>query len=331
LCDSVDQFICAMKTRLVTMVEPDTARDIIEVMVYELNGYDLTKSTTEIVPCYNDNEQIIKSYLACLIVEGRTKSTAYQYKRTAMKMFDFLGGKKYDMVTSRDIMVWLASLKLSGVKSVTIKNQRSNICAFFSWLHSNGFIDKNPCEPIKPIKVPYEEKQEFTSDEIDTIRSNCEDDYERALIEFMYASGMRIEEISNVRLEDVDFKSMIVKVRGGKGSKDRTTFITPVARKYLIQYLKNEKHRSEYLFTSKYNTNYTPGGLRVTTRKLSAKCGFLIHPHRFRRTLASDLARKGMPIQEIQKLLGHSNISTTRDYVNVHTSAVEASYRQYAS
>ena len=331
MVDSSERFMVSIKARLAEIVDADKVGQVIDVIVYELRDYDLQKKSTEIVPYCDDNERIIKSFISCLIVEGRSKGTATQYIYSLKRLFAFNGNKRYDLITPRDIMAWFASLKLSGCKSVTVRNQRSNIMPFFDWLYSNGLIDRNPCDPIKPIRVPVEEKEAFSSEEIDTIRSNCKTDLERALVEFLYASGVRIEEAATLKLDDINFKTLVVKVKNGKGGKDRTTFINPVARKYLKKYLKNCKHKSEYVFTTKFDGCYTTGGLRDVTVKLTERCGFRVHPHRFRRTLATDLARQGMPIQEIQKLLGHSSISTTQGYIDTRTEKVESSYRQFVA
>lgn len=329
--DTCEQFIQQMKVRLATMVEPEKAYEIIEVMTYELRDYDMVRKTTDIVPYCDDNQKAVNSYLACLIVEGKSKSTARQYRYSLKKLFEFCGNKTYDSISQRDILAWLASLKVNGCAPATVRNQRSNVSSFFKWMTDNGYIDKNPCSAVRPIKVPQEERRAFSSEELDTIRSACENLYERAFVELLYASGLRIKEVAQLKLEDVDFNDLVIHVKNGKGAKDRTTFLNPVARKYVKAYLIENRHNSEFVFTSKYGTRYTEGGMRKTTRKLTAKCGFLIHTHRFRRTLASDLALKGMPIQEIQKLLGHSNIETTKGYIDVKASKVEASYRQYVA
>lgn len=329
--DNCDQFIQAMKMRLATMVEPDIASEIIEAMTYELRDYDLTRKSTEIVPYCDDNEKAVKSFLTCLIVEGKSKGTVKQYDYSLKRLFDFCGNKKYNLISQRDILAWLASLKLSGNKPTTVKNQRSNISSFFTWMFNNGYIDTNPCVAVRPIKVPLEEKRAFSSEELDTIRSACKNDYERAFIELLYASGMRIKEVAQLKLEDVDFNDLVIHIKNGKGAKDRTTYLNPVARKYVKAYLQSNKHHSEYVFTTKLNDRYTEDGMRKTTQSLTKRCGFLIHPHRFRRTLASDLALKGMPIQEIQKLLGHTSIETTKKYIDVKMNKVEASYRQYVA
>lgn len=331
MCNEKDQFMRSVQMRLASMFEPDETNDILGIISYELQNYDMTKMSTEIIVYDDDNDKILKSFLSCLIVEGKSKGTIRQYRYSIKRMFDFLGNKKYNEITSLDIRAWLASFKLSGCKSVTLNNQKNNVSSFFTWLFNEQIISMNPCAPIRQIKVPDEEKKAFTSEDIDTIRSNCIDSCERALVELLLSSGVRIEEASNLKLSDIDFLNLTVSVKGGKGDKDRTTFITPVTRKYIKKYLDDNKHKSEYVFTNKYNNKYTTGGLRRMTIKLTKRCGFSVYPHRFRRTLATDLAKKGMPIQEIQKLLGHSNISVTRKYIEVVTAQVEASYRQFVA
>lgn len=326
-----EQFICAVRTGLVSLLDRETVNDVLGVVSYELQKYDINKKPTELAPYEDENESILKSYVSCLIVEGRSKGTVSQYSRSVKLLFDFLGNKKYSEISSIDIRAWLASLKLSGCKGVTLNNQKNNVSSFFSWLFNERIINFNPCAPLKPIKVPDEEKKAFTSEDIDTIRTNCDDDFERALVEFLLSSGLRINEAANLKISDIDFSNLVVHVRGGKGNKDRITFITPVARKYLEKYINVNKHKSDYVFTTKYNYKYTTSGLRRATKKLTCRCGISIYPHRFRRTLATDLAKRGMPIQEIQKLLGHSSISITRKYIEVAATQIEASYRQYVA
>lgn len=326
-----EQFIQAIKTKLAYIVDADTAEKVVDIVTLELKDYDLAKRSTELVPYDDENQKVIKSFLGCLMVEGKSKGTIRQYKYSLKWLFEFLGNRKYSEITTADIMAWLAHLKLSGAKSTSVRNQRSNVSPFFTWLYNNRMIERNPIDPIKPIKVPSEEKRAFTSEEIDTIRSICKNPYERALVETLLSSGLRINELANLKTQDVDFDKLTVHVKNGKGGKDRTVFITPVAKKYILQYLSWNKHKSEYVFTTRLDGKYCTNGFGYTMREMSKICGIHIHPHRFRRTLATDLARKGMPIQEIQKLLGHSKISTTQTYIETRLEKVEASYRQYVA
>ena len=331
MADNGDRFIQTMRMRLAEIVDAETASTILDAMCYELRDYEITRKSTEIVPYEGDNVKVIKSYMACIIVEGKAKSTAKQYCYHIKKMFDFLGNKRYDEITSRDIMGWLASLKIKGNNNRTVSNNRNCVSAFFKWMFRESLIEKNPLDSIQTIKVPEEELKAFSSEEIDTIRSNCKKPVERAMVEMLLSSGLRVSELCNLKLEDVDFNGLTIYVKNGKGSKDRTTFFTPVARKYLKKYLEQNKHKSEYVFTNHFGNQYTPSGIRHKTTDLAERCQIHIHPHRFRRTLATDLAEKGMPIQEIQKLLGHTSIETTRKYIEVRKRKIEASYRQYVA
>lgn len=324
-------FIQAIKTKLAYLVDADTAEKVIDMVTLELKDYDLAKRSTELVVYDDENQRVIKSFLGCLTVEGKSKSTIRQYKYSLQRMFKFLGNRKYSEIGTADIMAWLANLKMSGAKSASVRNQRSNISPFFTWLYNNRMIERNPIDPIKPIKVPSEEKRAFSSEEIDTIRTICKSPFERALVEALLSTGLRINELGNLKLEDVDFDKMVVHVKNGKGGKDRTTFITPVAKKYILKYLVWNRHKSEYVFTTRLDGRYNNNSFGEVMRDMSKRCDIHIHPHRFRRTLATDLARKGMPIQEIQKLLGHSKISTTQGYIETSTEKVEASYRQYVA
>ena len=331
MADNSERFLQSMKLRLAEIVDADTASTILDVMCYELRDYDLTKKSTEIVPYECDNLKVLKTYTACLIVEGKSPKTAKQYCYSIKNLFGFLGNKKYDEITSRDIMTWLAYYKVGGKKSSTVSNYRNYASSFFGWLFRECMIEKNPCASIQSIKVPEEELKAFSSEEIDTIRSCCKRPVERAMVEILLSSGLRVEELCNLKLEDIDINNLSINVRCGKGGKDRTTYFTPVARKYLIKYLEANKHKSEYVFTSRLDGCYTTHGIRHITTELTKRCNIHIYPHRFRRTLATDLAEKGMPIQEIQKLLGHTSIDTTRRYVEVRKRKVEASYRQYVA
>ena len=329
MVDYRNEFVQAVKIRLSTMVDADVAESVVDVVTYEIAKYDLSKITTELAVYDDSNEKMIKSFMACMVVEGRSKKTIKAYRYSINKFFRYVGNKPYDQVTAFDIRAWLASMKISGCKSISIRNEKNNLTTFFNWLFGEGIIEKNPCTPIRPIKVEQEEKSCFSSEEIDTIRSACNNTKQRAIIETLLSSGLRVSELCNLKMDDVDFNSLTVRVRCGKGGKDRTTFINPVAKKYICRYLSERKSESEYVFTSRYGKQYSASGIQRIMVNMSEKCGFHIHPHRFRRTLASDLARKGMPIQEIQKLLGHTSIETTRRYTDTKIDQVQASYRQF--
>lgn len=331
MTDYGEELIHNIENKLLDTIDTNIIEKITDIITIELKDYIIEKQPTGEIDDNKTNDELIDSFMGCLSIEGKSEKTIKQYKRSLKQLFIFLDNKNYYEVTTRDIRSWLSSLKLANNKNVSIRNQKNYITPFFTWLYNEELIGRNPCAPIRPIKVPHEDKFAFTSEEVDTIRSICKNVKERAMIEFLLSSGVRVSEMCNIKLEDVDINNLVVRVKGGKGEKDRTTFITPIAKKYIINYLKENKHKSEYLFTNCFDTCYSIAGIKSVTSNLSKRSGIHIHPHRFRRTLATDLARKGMPIQEIQKLLGHTSIETTKDYIEVRTEAIHASYRQFVA
>ncbi len=146
------------------------------------------------------------------------------------------------------------------------------------------------------------------------------------------ASGVRVAELTALDVEDVDFQAMTVLVKKGKGGKQRTTFINEVARLHIQKYLLCRKEKSKALFCNKNHDRIAPSGVRYILEEIGKRAGVQnVHPHRFRRTLATDLAARGMPVQEVQNILGHSNINTTMKYVCVDKRKVQASYQQYTA
>ena len=326
--DCKSELMQSISMALVKIVDSETASLIQDVILVKMNDYDVSKRSTAIVTTDQDqDEAIIKNFFVSLIIEGKSKKTLYQYERSIRRLLDFVG-KRCLTINSTDIRAWLGSMKLSGVKNVTLSNQFHNISTFFRWMRVEKIRADDPCEAVGSIKVPKEEKKAFTSEEIDTIRSIC-NVQERAIIELLLSSGIRINELCNLEVRDIDFDNLTLRVRCGKGGKDRTTFISPVCKKHLMIYLKQKKTESAHVISKDYDgTGYTTDGLGGVLRNMSRRCNIHIHAHKFRRTLATDLARKGMPIQEIRIILGHSNIAVTQRYIDTELSQAQASYKQ---
>lgn len=146
------------------------------------------------------------------------------------------------------------------------------------------------------------------------------------------ATGVRVSELSSMKLEDVNFREYSVHVRHGKGGKERMTYITPVAISHLEKYIMNRKFQGDALFYNEMNTELRPDGIRFILKNISKRSGVNnIHPHRFRRTFATTAVKKGLEIQEVQRLLGHEDINTTMKYVCIDNENIKSSYRRYIS
>lgn len=331
MADCKAQLISDVTEALVGQIKQRDIETVSDEMVIALRDYEVTKRVTELVKYDGANELIMKRYKACLVIAGRSEKTVAQYERTVKKLFITLQ-KNYTDMTVSDLRFFLAFEKSRGVSSRTLENTRVQISAFFSWLLEEELINKNPCRSITPIKYTKEVKLPFSTVEIDAIRSACKTKKERAIVEFLLSSGVRVSELCAIRISDVNFDTLAVVVREGKGSKQRTVYINDLTSKHLIEYLSKRNVTGDYLFYNKAKQPLNPGGVRHILKTIEERAGIAnVHPHRFRRTFATGLANRGMEIQEIGKLLGHSNLNTTLTYVYTSDEKVRTSYLRYSA
>lgn len=193
-------------------------------------------------------------------------------------------------------------------------------------------INKNPCRTIKPIKYADKIRLPFSSVDIDALRSVCKTEKERAIVELLLATGVRVSELCAICLSDIDFDRLTIKVREGKGSKQRTVYFNELSKKHLVAYLESRNANGGYVFYNKKKNPLNPGGVRHILNMLGNRAGVEnVHPHRFRRTFATNLSNRGMEIQEIAKILGHANINTTLEYVYTSDERAHVAYRKYTA
>lgn len=327
--DYRSRFINDLETALTGIFDPGQVAIISRTAVKTLQPYELTERCTALAPLDDYNEKTLKRYRACLVINGKSEKTIGQYLRTCGKLADLLH-KPYNEVDTQDIRYFMALMLDRGVAAVTLENQRANLSAFFRWMTVERLITINPMDPIQPIKFHTEIKTEFSAVEIDALRSACKNKRERALIEFLLASGVRVSELVQMEVQDINRNTFAVHVRHGKGDKERITYINTVAMRHLLSYLDSRPESGTALFFNKDHKPLQDGGVRKMVARIGSRAGVSnVHPHRFRRTFATGLARRGMNIQEVQKLLGHSGVNTTMKYVNVDDNKVMASYQQY--
>lgn len=329
MSDPRQSLVTSIERSLIAITNPDTVNTIMQKIICILGDYEVSKRCTELVEYDDTNTRILKTYCANLIVEGKSKHTIYRYKRLLDRFLEEIW-KPVTEISVYDVRYFLACEKERGLSERTLENERSYISSFFSWCSTEEIIPKNPCATLKPFKVPEKELKAFSPVDMDALRHSCVNLKERAIVEMLVSSGVRVTELSNMNVSDVDFDSMTVKVRHGKGGKDRTTYISEVAKLHIQRYLFNRAEDGEALFYNKDHERLQSGGIRRIVDVLGKRAGVdHVHPHRFRRTLATSLAAKGMPIQEIQSLLGHSNINTTMRYICMDDRQVRASYQKH--
>lgn len=330
MIDYKQQFVNDVTEALLDRLNKDEVEVVSEEMAIALNDYEITKNIKQIVPYGGANEMILKRYKACLIIAGRSPKTIAAYERIVKKLYIALQKNYVDMTVS-DLRFFLAYEKGRGVSNRTLENTRVQISSFFAWLLDEELIVKNPCRPITPIKFPKEVKLPFSNVEIDALRMACRTLKERAIVEFLLSSGVRVSELCSLRISDVNFDTYSITVREGKGGKQRTVYINDLAGKHLVEYLSNRNINGDYLFYNKRKEPLNAGGVRFILKTLEERAGVTnVHPHRFRRTFATRLANRGMEIQEVSKLLGHVNLNTTLEYVYSSDEKIHTSYLKHS-
>ena len=329
MIDNRERIIEAVINDFVDELAPELAGRIRDKMTLVLSRYEVTERETRLTVYDDTNNRLVKRYVGCLRIDGKSEKTIQQYARTCRKLAEATG-KKYTDIGVYDIRMFLALEKERGLSNTTVENTRANLSAFFQWLTLEEEIDKNPCMKIKPIKCVKEVKLPFTDVEIDDMRTTCETLKERALIEVLLASGVRVSELSNMDITDINFNELKVHVRFGKGAKERITYLTPVARQHLKKYLASRNDVVPALFTNAKGDRLQSSGIQFILKQIEKRSGVSnVHPHRFRRTFATKLAARGMDIQEIKVLLGHSDINTTLTYVYTNDAQIKSSYAKY--
>ena len=318
-----------IEVSLACLVDWDLLQDIVVKVTQVVNNYEVTERCTAIVPVDDENQKLLKKYAACLYVDGRSRKTIEQY---VYRIQDFYNKMQINLkdVGVYDIRMYLGLMKQKGASGSYLDGMRSYIAAFYKWMTLEGFVDRNPCETLKPIKFNSIEEDPFTDVELEKIREGCVNVRERALIEFLLSTGVRVSELCDMNVEDIDFDTRAIHVLHGKGDKERTTYISSVALYHMKRYLAERRQdRGNALFVTKRG-RLNPGGVRFILKEIEERSGVEnIHPHRFRHTFATVLSKAGMPIQHIQQLLGHTNLDTTMIYVAVDVNAISYEYKKY--
>ncbi len=275
-------------------------------------------------------QDYLQEFLDVKALEGCSKATIENYKFNLNKFL--LGvGKDPTEIATQDIRKYLADYKRErGVSNTTLDNMRRVFQSFFTWMHREGYIIKDPCAAVNKIRADKIIKNPYSDEEMELMREAAKNLREKAIIEVLYSTGMRIGELEKLNKDDIDFvngKAIVF----GKGAKEREVYFNVKAQLALKKYLENRNDTNEALFVglqSPYNR------LKVSTyekilRELGSRCGVHCHPHRFRRTCATILLNKGMPIQEVSKILGHAKLETTLIYCEINQQSVAANHKKY--
>lgn len=277
------------------------------------------------------SEEILETFLASKRLEGRSEKTLDLYRFTIEKMIEKVD-KNICTITTEDIRNYLAEYRVEhDVSKATIDGIRRNLSSLYHWLEEEDYIFISPLRKIHKIKITKKVKSAYSDEELEKLRDGCKYLRDLAIIEFLFSTGMRIGELVKLNRNDVNFEEREVKVLG-KGDKERITYFDAKTKLHLQEYLATRTDDNPALFVSirKPATRITTGGMEIMMRRLGQRCNIeKCHPHRCRRTMATTALEKGMPIEQVQRVLGHQQISTTLLYTVIKDSTIKNSHRKY--
>ena len=328
--DFRNDFIKEIQVSIINDLDQQSYDKVMSVVFQVINKYEISERCTDIVPYDSANTTLLQMYTSTMIINGKSDGTIKAYIRQLQKFIIFIGGKNLKEVSTFDIKNYLANEKVRGISNTTLENIRAILSSFYQWMTNEEFVQRNPCSSVQPIKCGVKERQPFSQVEIDALRNNCVDSKQRAIVEMLLTSGVRVQELVDLNIEDIDFSNKSICVKHGKGDKERYTYFSDVACEYLIQYLTSKNITSGAVFIGQRGNRYTTRGIRALLKSLQKRSMVdNVHPHRFRRTFATTMARRGMDIQDIKTLMGHTNINTTMVYISLDRTAINCSYLKH--
>ena len=288
------------------------------------------------------NENLIQSksnltlkeeFLSAKQVEGCSDRSVNYYSSTLDNLIKTLE-KPFNQIETEDLRIYLSEYqKKNDASKQTIDNIRRILSSFFTWLEDEDYILKSPVRRIHKIKTMKQVKETYSDEALERLRDNCKTIRDLALIDMLASTGMRVGELVKLNRVDVDFVNRECVVFG-KGSKERQVYFDARTKIHLQNYLNSRTDKNPALFVSllEPHNRLEISGVEITLRKLGRKLGInKVHPHKFRRTLATRAIDKGMPIEQVQKLLGHQKIDTTMEYAMVDQENVKNSHKKYLS
>lgn len=277
------------------------------------------------------NEQLLDNFLAAKRIEGCSEKSLTYYRATIETMIAKVKKNVREMETD-DLRTYLTEYQREKNSSkVTVDNIRRILSSFFSWLEDEDYILKSPARRIHKVKAALTIKETYTDEALEKMRDNCEEPRALALIDMLASTGMRVGELVLLNRDDINFEERECVVFG-KGSKERMVYFDARAKIHLQNYLKERTDDNPALFVSLRapHERLKIGGIERRLRELGKRLDIeKVHPHKFRRTLATMAIDKGMPIEQLQQLLGHKRIDTTLQYAMVKQSNVKLAHRKY--
>ena len=314
--------------------------------------YSVNKKATEIAEYIpNSNDILIKKFLVVKKIKGCTDRTLHYYGKELPKILEKINKNVVDVKTD-DIRLWIALRLRDGVSATTIGNEKRVLSSFFTWLHGEDIIHKNPMAAIDTMKQKKTQKEAFKDDEVVAMRNLLVTTREKAIFELLLSTGCRVSELVGIKLDEIqeDYSILV----HGKGQKDRYVYMNANAKYAYQQYMNDRSDSSIWLFpkmipiqSEQYHVgkgkkdwykhpelvdetrHADKGTIEHNVRSLGKKCNVKAYPHKFRRTCATNALRNGMPIEMVSRMLGHQNIGTTQIYLDLNDDQMKMMHERY--
>lgn len=327
-----EQFVNEFMTKITDIVSDDVLNIVYKQLMLHVAAYEIKKKSTEITIYEGYLPEFYKVFFVTRKIEGMSMKSLELYNMV-LKDFFYCLNKKVEEITTNDIRVYLYKVqKERQLSNATLDSRRTIIHSFLEWAANEQYIGSNPCRSIRPIKYERPKRNPLTGIELEKLRNACETIRDSAIIEFLYSTGCRVTEMERVDITDVDFAKKEV-LLFGKGNKHRISYLNARAELALKKYLKVRQDTNSALFVSnrKPHGRIKKAAIEKRVRQLGemSQIGRRVYPHLIRHTTATDGLFRGMPVEEVQKLLGHVNITTTMIYAEVSEENTKNDHKKY--
>ena len=323
-----EKVIKEIEQKMASILNNEQKEKLKEVLLYTFYNIEVTSIKDELV---EDTTDYAKMFIASKRIEGCSERTLNYYETTIKTMVEKLS-KKVNSIETEDLRNYLSEYQAkNNCSKVTIDNVRRILSSFFAWLEDEDYIMKSPVRRIHKVKATQTVKETYTDEELEEMRDACIEIRDLAMVDFLASTGVRVGELVNLDRVDIDMQERSCVVLG-KGGKEREVYFDARTKIHLQNYLNSRTDNNPALFVSLLRPydRLKISGVEIRLRELGKRINIKkIHPHKFRRTMATKAIDKGMPIEQVQVLLGHRKIDTTLQYAMVNQNNVRNSHKKF--
>ena len=324
-----ENFRTVLTMNLCQVLPADQLKAVLGAVDITMADFEISKKPMEIIPA-DGIPEVLQYFLASKAIANLSKGSLKQYRWKLTNFFDRVR-KAYSDIQANDIRVYLYNFKIErNAMDSYVDGVRVVINTFFQWLVDNDYLNKNPCAKVEKIKYQPKRREAFSPLSLESLRWNCKTVREKALIDFLYSTGCRVSECSDVMLTDIDWTKNSVLIRHGKGDKERTVFFNDEAKVTMMEYLKTRNDSTPALWVSVKapHQQIHAHAIEDIVRKIGKRTGVRAYPHKLRHTFATIGLQNGMSLDMLQLLMGHSKPETTLIYADHDRTQVGMEHRK---